>query len=189
MRVGGMLSLESKVAEGRSRAVGCVILSGGPAPNGGLGTHQRVDHSLVDRRLTSGVDLKLIGDPRPYTRLFPEPRTLHAATSTARTRTRTLHIISILHTTNPHSTRTGFFNIRQRIQAPLFLTSCTSFRRDAENLPRTFGLIARLLALNSEVKSCWAASGFMAIARGKVAARIAGPSMTPLPPSDESRGR
>ena len=34
----------------------------------------------------------------------------------------------------------GFFSIRHRMHAPLLRTSCTSFRRESVNRPRTFGL-------------------------------------------------
>ena len=81
---------------------------------------------------------------------------------------------------------TGFFSIRQRMQAPRFLTSCTSFLLDAVNLPLTLGLMDLDELPNSEVNCLWGVWGFIAIARGYVAARaglvpvVTGLSRAPL---------
>lgn len=71
------------------------------------------------------------------------------------------------------STLTGFFSIRQRMHAPRFLTSWTSFRLVAENLPRTLGFEGLVAFPKSFTKPLACEFGLIAIGRGYAAARCA----------------
>lgn len=69
------------------------------------------------------------------------------------------------------SIHTGFLSMRQRMHAPRFRTSWTSLRLAAENRPRTLGFVGLVELPNSFTKPLAWEFGFIAIGRGKVAAR------------------